>query len=440
MKELTKFLNDINNINGSIAKKEYIKKYANERIKTFLSWYFDKTNCTGIAEKKYNNHVCFDDYYTIDILEVINYLKEHNAGSDKDIAFIKNSENVICQNELEHKYYKKIITKTLSIGIDSKSINEVFPNLVTTYDVMLANKYLDLPKDKIDKLTKNSNREFVIQTKYDGCRIIIHKCNGIVKCISRQGKLMTGLVEIEKAMLSSTMDNIVIDGELLICDRKRVPSTLQYKETMKIVNSKDDKTNLCVNAFDIMSCYEWNNHISNKSYCARYNDLNKFIQSIDDNYKRFIVLANNIYCGKDLSIIMPLLKKAKNEDEEGIMLRFNDSYYEWKRSNELLKIKPFKEMDLIIKSYESGTNKYENMLGAFNCEVTLSNGEHIKTKVGSGYSDDERKYFWENRDSLINRIISVQYFEITKNTKSNISSLRFPIFLELKEVGSEINN
>ena len=97
-------------------------------------------------------------------------------------------------------------------------------------------------------------------------------------------------------------------------------------------------------------------------------------------------------------------------------------------------------MDLIVKGYEEGSNSLAGKLGALICEVENPTLGHIEAKVGSGYSEEERSRFWNMRDNLVGRVISVQYFEQTVNSTTGIKSLRFPVFLELKEEGQEPNN
>ena len=97
-------------------------------------------------------------------------------------------------------------------------------------------------------------------------------------------------------------------------------------------------------------------------------------------------------------------------------------------------------MDVIIRSYEEGNNSYKGMLGAFLCEINHPEFGNIKCKVGGGYSEDERKQFWKNKDEMIGRVISIQYFEVTENSDTHQKSVRFPEFLELKPEGTVPNN
>ena len=57
--------------------------------------------------------------------------------------------------------------------------------------------------------------------------------------------------------------------------------------------------------------------------------------------------------------------------------------------------------------------------------------------VGSGFTDEERKNFWENREDIIGRVIEVKYKEITTDKKTGLESLQFPVFCGLREIGKE---
>ena len=48
-----------------------------------------------------------------------------------------------------------------------------------------------------------------------------------------------------------------------------------------------------------------------------------------------------------------------------------------------------------------------------------------RVSVGSGFTIDERMYYKEHPEEILNKIITVKYFEETKNQAGNYS-LRFP--------------
>ncbi len=48
-----------------------------------------------------------------------------------------------------------------------------------------------------------------------------------------------------------------------------------------------------------------------------------------------------------------------------------------------------------------------------------------KVKVGSGFSKEQREFYYKHPDEILGKTITVQYFEETKNQEGGIS-LRFP--------------
>jgi len=94
----------------------------------------------------------------------------------------------------------------------------------------------------------------------------------------------------------------------------------------------------------------------------------------------------------------------------------------------MLKCKSFYDAEYEVIDLEFGPFRMiENGL-----EVTkevLSNVviEHKgnRVSVGSGFSIEEREHFKHHPESILNKIITVKYFEETKNQAGNFS-LRFP--------------
>lgn len=442
--EITKALKELSGISSNLQKLEWLKNHDDEDLKNVFKFYFDSSKVTGIAEKKFDKQSRFPmlegDFTTCDqktFDDVIRYLDFHNTGKDEDIETVKYYMSHICSTDEEKECFKKLVCKNYPMGVDYKTINKVFPNLIPSYEVMLADKYLDLNENKKAKLF-TKGRKFCIQEKLDGFRCTAWKENGNVKLISRQGKLIEGLVDIETYLKRIELDNFILDGELLLTNRENVPSKEQYKATSKIVSTKDkEKHGITLNIFDMISIWEWKEKNCMKDYDRRYFNLETFIGTESEP---FLHVVENIYIGNDVSKIDKYLIEAKEKGWEGIMVRFMDSKYEWKRSSNLLKVKPFLEMDMEIVGYEEGTNSNKGRLGALICEVNHPQYGKIKTKVGGGFAEFERIAFWNMKDELIGRVVSVQYFEVTQNTTTHEYSLRFPEFLELKAKGQKINN
>jgi DNA ligase-1 len=60
-------------------------------------------------------------------------------------------------------------------------------------------------------------------------------------------------------------------------------------------------------------------------------------------------------------------------------------------------------------------------------------GKQIRVNVGSGFTDADRKEFWESKDALPGQIIEIRADAATRGQDSeDIYSLRFPRFLRFR--------
>ena len=101
--------------------------------------------------------------------------------------------------------------------------------------------------------------------------------------------------------------------------------------------------------------------------------------------------------------------------------------YEFKRTTGLIKIKSFHEVDLRCLEVHEGEGKYIGTLGA----ITV-NYKGNKVQVGSGFTDEQRKYYWENQEQILDKIVTVKYKEESKNKDNDLLSLQFPVFMEVR--------
>jgi DNA ligase-1 len=93
-------------------------------------------------------------------------------------------------------------------------------------------------------------------------------------------------------------------------------------------------------------------------------------------------------------------------------------------------MKPFIEVSLEVTDVEEGTGKNEGRLGALVCSG-VDDGKTIVVNCGSGFTDDARTEFWDNRANLPRQIVEVRADAITQN-QDGTYSLRFPRFLRFR--------
>jgi ATP-dependent DNA ligase len=107
---------------------------------------------------------------------------------------------------------------------------------------------------------------------------------------------------------------------------------------------------------------------------------------------------------------------------EGLMLRKN-CLWEGKRSNNLLKVKRMKDDEFRVVGIETGQIRFIDK-GRENEKQTMSSiiVDYNNTKVGSGFTMEERDAYYKNPSLILDQNVTVQYFEKTKE------KLRFPVY------------
>ena len=411
--KFNEFAQEMLSNNSRIQKEKILEKYKNSyTVKYLLNFIYNPFITTGISEKKYDKilaHSVASDL--TNIYDVCEYVKINNTGTDNVLKRIKSF--VYSKGKENKELIKQILTKNLQLGITSKTINKIIPDLIPTFNVQLAHKYFE-------NIKYVEGKEFIITKKIDGNRIIVIKEKGNVKFFARSGKEIFGLKEIEEELRLLKDDNFILDGEIVIKD-DNLPSKEKYAETMKKVRKDGDKSGVYILAFDVLPLKHFKEQLSEIPYYIRRKKLQKTFCNMN-----FVSVLPVMYDGTDTKCIFKFLQKMINENEEGIMINIKEASYKFKRTKDLLKVKTMNDTDLYVTDLEEGVNRNKNKLGAF-----IVDYKGNKVKVGSGITDELREKVWKDKDKYIGAKIEVQYFEETKNQNGGIS-LRFPVFKDFK--------
>ena len=419
------FVNEIMESNSRLHKQAVLKKYADDEVvRRYLQISFDPYKVFGLSTRKLHKEVAVADMWpewcTPTMYNLFDYLETHNSGRDYDIAVCQLALNEVASLDSEcAELLEKLICKDLSIGCDSKTINKEIPGLIPTFDVMLANKYFDKPEYVEGKL-------FAITTKIDGGRIIALKQGGHVEFFTRAGQRYEGLVDLEEEMRELMPDNTCLDGEITLFDRGYLSSKEAYKQTMKIVRQTTnmEKHGIKMLVFDWMPAEDFKKQECHYSYRGRREWLHEIFSNQEFTYFELLPI---LYCGRDTAKITEILEEQVARGEEGIMINDYHAPYEFKRTNNLLKVKKMQTLDLEIIGFEEGEGRLAGTLGAI--LVRYKNGNVVK--VGSGFSDELRDMIWDHPDKCLGAICEIQFFEPTTNANGG-ESLRFPIFKDFR--------
>ncbi|MGL4572663.1 MAG: hypothetical protein ACRCVJ_16540 [Clostridium sp.] len=392
--DIVKKLQDESATNGKIAILKANKD--NELLKKVLYYTYNPFMKYKITEKSLGEGYTHNDY---DIFNLMDLLSKSNIN-DK----LRNLTNSFLTQSGEFKeLYKMMLLKDLRCNISAKTVNKVWKGLIPQFNVMLASKYWD----SIDKV---QGKEFIVTTKLDGSRLVMWKENGIVKAFTRQGQEVLGLIEIEKEF-ENIPDGIVLDGEILLKNDDNLESKDLYRATMKEVRKDGEKHNLIFNVFDMLPLNEFQKGKSRLGCKDRKELLHKLI---DDKELNYIIEVKPLYIGEKVDAITDLLDEAINKGEEGVMVNLSDAAYECKRTKTILKVKKFNEADVRVVNMTEGTGRNKGKLGMITVQFEHK-GELWTTGVGSGFSDNERELYWKQPDLLMDKIVTVGYFEISSN-------------------------
>lgn len=321
-------------------------------------------------------------------------------------------------------WYRLILIKDLRCGVSEKTINKIAKGTVPLFSCMLAHDGANHEKKIVGKK--------LLEPKLDGVRVItiINKDNNTVTMYSRNGKILENFGHITSAIeqnINLFPASTVLDGEMVSSSFQALMKQVHRKTG---VQSEDARLML----FDILTLLEFKNGMSlrgQQQRSAKLRNMKEIFDAIGN-----IDVIPQIEVDLD-SYVGELQFKQYNKDAieqgfEGIMIKDVNGVYEANRSTKWLKMKPFIEVSLGVIGLEEGTGKNEGRLGALICEGE-DDGKRIRVNVGSGFTDDQRREFWEDQNIMINQIVEIRADAVTLNQDSDyIYSLRFPRFLRFR--------
>lgn len=422
MEKVIRLFKQIQETSSHNRKKEIIiSNKDNRKFKKCIKFLLDGNVVTGISTKKIDKKVYpsseIAPYYlsaNSNFEEVIDYLRDNNTGKDDDIYEI---QSFLYGHAEDKEFYKQMITKKYKLGVDSKTVNKCIPGLIPTWEVQLGSSY--------DKLKLPENSWFSLSQKLNGNRASFY--HG--KLISRQGKEFTGMQHIISD-LEQLGCGWFYDGELIRKNIDNLSDGENFRIGTGIINSDaESKNEIKFVIFDYFPESDIPKKQSSDKYKVRRNLLNGLRKTIAEKELKNVEVVNMVYEGTDQAQIMKWLDYAVDHGWEGLMLN-KDAVYKCKRTTDLIKIKRFYSMDLPVVKVQEGDGRLKGTLGAL--VVKYKNNT---VNIGSGFDDKTRKEFWNDRDSLVGRVIEVKYKEISKDKKTGLESLQFPIFIALREKG-----
>ena len=323
------------------------------------------------------------------------------------------------------KWCQRLLLKNLRCGVQSSTVNKVWPGAITKFSVQLAESLTTRHENgKGIIIEDNVNYPIRVEPKLDGLRCIAVKHEGTVTMFTRSGNVLETLPKIKLALEKALWDEFVLDGEIM---------GETWNESASIVMShkkgKDDSS-MIFHVFDAMPFIDWKDQVSELTLMNR-------VALVDE----LVIKCNNPIVkqvpGRLVKNQEELLERYVSETSagfEGVMLKDLDALYLFKRSSNIKKLKPTMTFEGVVVGHYEGNRgtKREGLWGGF--EVKLPN--NIVTRVGGGFTDKLKSEINLDPDVWIGRVVEVegQPDPLTGDGLTKDGRVRFPVFIRERDI------
>lgn len=260
---------------------------------------------------------------------------------------------------------------------------------------MLAHSY-EKHKDKV-------KFPCFVQPKLDGIRCLAHKGAGNVSLFSRMGKPFETVPHIQEQLNLIMRGGEVWDGELYIHGEK-------FQTIVSLVKrNQPGSERVEYHVYDTVDDFD---------FTTRHFEV--YVRTQRSNPKNIIWVDS--LCVDNHEQIKAYHDKFVKDGYEGAIVRHSECpYKEGYRSPNLLKVKEFLDQEFEITGVSEGVGKFEGM-AIFQC-VTSEGATFDCMPKGT---EEIRRSYWTNRESLIGKLLTVRFFEWTT---SEPPCPRFPVGL-----------
>jgi hypothetical protein len=328
--------------------------------------------------------------------------------------------------DTEHReLLKLIIDRSIGASVGTTMVLKTWPKLFFVPPYMRCS----LVSEKTLR-PFNTGETFVLQKKADGQYCSLYTSR---KAYTRAGNaypdwLVSQLLTGQKSYISLKR---VILGEVLVCE-KSSGNVLNRQVGNGLINSalkgadfsefKDYE--FFMECWDMLTEEEFERGYSEISYDRRFKDMTDIVEWEMEN-----VLVIQTYFINTMEEAHALNGGLMCEGFEGSVIKTLTHKWRSHTSPFNVKLKVVFEIDLEIYAVNEGTGKAAGMMGS----VSVKSREGIlKSDVGTGFSDKQRKEVWENRDSYVGTIVALKANDILSNLKDDSKSLFLPVALEFR--------
>jgi len=266
------------------------------------------------------------------------------------------------------------------------STNTATTNHATTNHAFTTNKATGTPAVQLAEVFEGESvRDYWISEKYDGIRAIWK---------NRELRTRRGNLIHAPDWFTEALPDVWLDGELWV---QRAGFEIAASTVSKAKPIDAEWRQLIYMVFDAPH--------PKQAFSVRMSRYTQLLQDLNIPHlrpvKQFRVTS--------LPELNTLLDTYTQAGAEGLMLHKADAVFASGRTGNLLKLKQYRDAEAVVLAHLLGKGKYASAMGAMLVEFTHTNGQTVRFKIGSGFSDKQR-----NSPPLVGTTITFSYHGFTQ--------------------------
>lgn len=261
-----------------------------------------------------------------------------------------------------------LITMLNSVAFADNAITyNALTNNAVTRNAFTKNKANSTPAVQLAEVYNDETVEdYWISEKYDGIRAIWK---------NRELRTRRGNLIHAPDWFTEALPDVWLDGELWV---QRAGFEIAAATVRKARPIDEEWRQLTYMVFDAPH--------PQQPFALRINRYTQLLHDLNIPH----VLPVKQFRVKTLPELNTLLDEYTQAGAEGLMLHKSDAIFASGRTGNLLKLKQYLDAEAIVVAHLSGKGKYSGAMGSMLVEFTHPNGQTVRFKIGSGFSDKQR--------------------------------------------------
>ncbi len=350
-----------------------------------------------------------------DVFTLLDALSERKYTGNLALAYCAKMVEIAPPSEKE--LFLNIIDRDLKIGVSDKTINKVWKGLVPKPNYNRCAVFSSKTAEKI-------KFPAYLQLKCDGTYREVHVQDGKVTMRTRSGEIAENPVVAEQ--MKDFPEGYYL-GEFTI--GKATEPDCNRSIGNGLINSDNPPyKDIHFTVWDYLSEDDYSGK-EPSIYLYRF----KALEGIINAHRSENIELVPSYLVNDAKAALERSSEFMNQGLEGGVLKDTNMVFKNGTNQQQLKIKLKVDCEMRIKGFTEGTGKREGYVGA----IIFENDEGTIKGQCSGFSEQQMIDFTNSKEAYINKIISVEFNDLTKSENNDYYALMHPRFIEIRNDKTE---